>query len=180
MSVTLSLTEDQTLQALRAFLLFCLPTGVEVVRGQDNLVAMPAGPDFVVMTPILRERLATNEVTTTDNFPSAPGTRSDMQSTKVTVQVDVYGPSAADNSQTMTTLFRSSVACEQFAATGFAVTPLYADDARQLQFTTDQSQNLDRWTFSAVMHAKPVVTSPQDFAGVLTPGIYQVDAKYGV
>lgn len=57
---TLSLTEVQTLTALRTFLLSVLPAGIEVVRGQDNQVAEPEGPDFVLMTPGLRERLATN------------------------------------------------------------------------------------------------------------------------
>jgi hypothetical protein len=64
---TLSLTEDQTLTALRSFLLGVLPSGTEVVRGQDNLVAEPIGPDFVVMTPLMMPRLGTNEVTYRDN-----------------------------------------------------------------------------------------------------------------
>lgn len=60
MSVALSLTESQTLTALRSFLLSVLPAGIEVVRGQDNRVPEPVGADFVTMTPILRERLETN------------------------------------------------------------------------------------------------------------------------
>lgn len=56
----LSLTESQALTALRAFLLTVLPEGVEVTRGLDNLVPEPIGADFVVMTPVLRERLSTN------------------------------------------------------------------------------------------------------------------------
>jgi hypothetical protein len=60
MSISLSLTESQTLTALRSFLLSILPTGIEVVRGQDNRVPEPVGPDFVTMTPTLRGRLETN------------------------------------------------------------------------------------------------------------------------
>lgn len=60
MSVTLSLTEVQTLTALRTFLLSVLPSGVEVVRGLDNRVPEPTGVNFVEMTPILRSRLGTN------------------------------------------------------------------------------------------------------------------------
>jgi hypothetical protein len=60
MSATLSITESQTLAALRSFLLSVLPAGIEVVRGQDNLVSQPKGPSFVVMTPLMRTRLATN------------------------------------------------------------------------------------------------------------------------
>ena len=57
----LSLTEAQTLTALRAFLLGVVPAGTAVIRGQDNRVAEPASQDFVVMTPILQPRLGTNE-----------------------------------------------------------------------------------------------------------------------
>lgn len=60
MSATLSLTESQTLAALRSFLLSVLPAGIECVRGQDNGVPTPKGPNFVIMTPLLRTRLATN------------------------------------------------------------------------------------------------------------------------
>jgi hypothetical protein len=37
-----------------------MSTGVEVIKGQINRTPEPASPDFVVMTPILRDRLATN------------------------------------------------------------------------------------------------------------------------
>jgi len=66
MSVALSFTESQTFAALRSFLLSILPAGIEVVRGQDNRVPEPEGSDFVVMTPILRERLETNVDTYSD------------------------------------------------------------------------------------------------------------------
>lgn len=56
----ISITESNVLTALRTFLLSVLPTGVEIVKGQDNQVGEPQGPDFVVMTPLLRSRLGTN------------------------------------------------------------------------------------------------------------------------
>lgn len=60
MTVSLSLTESQTLLALRSFLLAILPAGIEVVKSQTNQVAMPLGPDFVAYTPLSKTRLATN------------------------------------------------------------------------------------------------------------------------
>ena len=59
MSFIPSPTQSNTLTALRSFLLSILP-GVEVVQGQDNLVAEPTGADFVVMTPLMNKRLSTN------------------------------------------------------------------------------------------------------------------------
>jgi hypothetical protein len=60
MSASLSLTEAQTLTALRSFLLSIMPAGMEIIRGLDNRVAEPVGPNFIVMTPMLRSRLGTN------------------------------------------------------------------------------------------------------------------------
>lgn len=60
MTVSVDLTETSVFTALRSFLLTILPAGIEVVRGQDNRVAEPPGTDFVVMWPLLRERLSTN------------------------------------------------------------------------------------------------------------------------
>jgi hypothetical protein len=45
---------------MRSFLLGILPPPCEVVKGQDNRVAEPATPDFVVMTPIHQSRLSFN------------------------------------------------------------------------------------------------------------------------
>lgn len=57
---TLSLTEVQTLTALRSFIQSVLPAGIEVIKSQGNQVAMPQGPDFVTMTPLSRIRLGMN------------------------------------------------------------------------------------------------------------------------
>ncbi len=53
-------TQSDVQTALRAFLMSVLPSGVDVVEGQDNRVSEPSDTDFVVMTTILRERLSTN------------------------------------------------------------------------------------------------------------------------
>lgn len=59
-SISLSLSEAQTFQALRSFLLGVLPVGVEVVRAQTNRVPEPQSADFVTMNILLQERLSTN------------------------------------------------------------------------------------------------------------------------
>lgn len=58
---TLSITEAQILTVLRSFLLNVLPPGVEIIRAQINRVPEPTGANFVVMTPIMRSRISTNE-----------------------------------------------------------------------------------------------------------------------
>lgn len=64
---TLSLSEAQGLTALTSFLLAVCSTGTSVVRGEVNRVPEPKG-NFVVITPILQERLETNETTYQDNI----------------------------------------------------------------------------------------------------------------
>ena len=51
---------------LGGFLQTILPAGVAIVQGQGNRVSEPSVPDFVVMTPILRNRLETDVVAYAD------------------------------------------------------------------------------------------------------------------
>ena len=61
MTVSISVTDAQVMTALRSFLLSIIP-GIEVVRGQDNRVPEPAGPDFAVITSVSMVRLETDIV----------------------------------------------------------------------------------------------------------------------
>jgi len=65
--MSLSLTEAQALTALRSFLTAILPTDVVVIRGQANRTPEPKAVNFVVITPLFRERLSTN----VDNYIDA-------------------------------------------------------------------------------------------------------------
>ena len=56
----------EIITAMRAVLLDLVPTGVDVIRALDNRVPEPNGDNFVVITPLRRERLATNANTDTD------------------------------------------------------------------------------------------------------------------
>jgi hypothetical protein len=239
MSATLSLTESQTLTALRSFLLSVLPAGVEVLRSQINRVGEPQGDDFVMMTPLMRQRIATNidtyqdcaftgsitgntltvtemslgtitvgatlfgigilagttitaEGTGTGGIGTytvsqsqtvasevmACGSVNMLQKTQATVQIDVYGPASADNTQIITTAFRDSFAVDAFQASGFDVSPLYADDAHQAPFINAESQYQDRFTFKCYLQVNPIVTVPQQFADQLEATIKEVQASY--
>lgn len=57
---SLAPTQTDIFTALRSFLLDILPSSVQVFQGQDNRVPEPILGDFVVMTPLRRERLETN------------------------------------------------------------------------------------------------------------------------
>lgn len=174
MPVTLSLTESQVCAALRSVLLGILPVGTEVVRGQDNRVPEPVGPDFVVYWPISGVRLSTNIGSYgLDPFPT---TRQIRVGTQVTIQLDVHGPNSADNAEIISTLLRDDYACQLFDATGLAVQTLYADDPRQMPFFNGEQQTEDRWIVEAVLQANPVTTVNQDFADTLHITAISVDA----
>lgn len=64
--MNLSPTESAIQTVLVSFLQSILPAGVPVVEGQDNRVPEPSATDFVVFTPIRRERIETNIDITTD------------------------------------------------------------------------------------------------------------------
>lgn len=66
MTVFVSPTEGQIQGVLRTFLQSVLPSTVEVIEAQDNRVPEPAATDFVIMTPIRRRRLETNNDGTAD------------------------------------------------------------------------------------------------------------------
>jgi hypothetical protein len=174
----LTLTESNTLQAVGNFLVAVLPTGTQVVVGQDNRVASPQSANYAVMTPIMRTRLATNLTTYADGYPSNPQTRADTQATMVTIQVDTFGPLSGDHAQIIQTLFRSDWGVDQFATSGFDVTPLYTSEPRQMKFTDESAQVQQRWSIDLMCQADPIVTVPQDFADQLAVGVINVDAAY--
>jgi hypothetical protein len=84
--ITIDQTEPQAFTALRAFLLAILPAGTDAVRGQVNRVPEPACPNFVIMTPIHRMRLATN----VDSYDDAALTGS-IAGTTLTVTAVEFG-----------------------------------------------------------------------------------------
>lgn len=97
--------------AVRAFLLSIMPPGMEIVRGLDNRVPEPQGADFIVLTPIRRERLATNIHSSADcaftaSITGAVMTVADMQLGAILVPQTA---SARVNSQYYSSFQRTSV-----------------------------------------------------------------------
>lgn len=228
--------------ALRAFLIDVLPAGVEVIEGQDNRVPEPQGADFVVMTTIRRDRIATNQddyqdcvfiasidgtlmtvsevrsgviavgnsvfglnvasaTTITANgsgsggigtyqvAPSqtvasetmAAGTETIEQPTRVTVQLDFHSAdvgNSADMAQTFSTLFRDPFAARFFARTNPNISPLHADEPRQIPFLNAEQQWETRWVVDATLQANQTITLPQQFAAELTPDLENVEVEY--
>jgi len=216
-------SHKQIQTALRAALLAILPTGVSVIEGQNNNVAMPKG-DFVVMTVIRRERISTNVVNSDDcKFlgsiaagrltatqisygrlqigrtvfgpgvtPSptitainpdgtatlsanitlssrwlAAGALALKQSTRIVFQLDVHSDDmgrASDMAQTLSTVLRDDTGVQLLKASNLPLTPLFADDPRQMPFTTGEGQYEDRYVVECHLQADQIITPSQEFA----------------
>ena len=109
-----------------------------------------------------------SQAQTVASRPLFAGVGEYMQSTEITVQLDVYGAGSSDNTQIISTLFRDEYACASFSASGYDVQPLYTSEPRQMPFITGENQYEDRWSIDVVLQANPVVTAPQQFAGALS------------
>lgn len=175
------LTEESIFESISLFMNDLFSASVEIVRGQDNRVPEPSMPNFVVMTPLLRKRLATNIVTTHDGFPDGqPGTRNDTQKTQLTVQLDVHGPQSGDNAQVLSTMLRSDIACNYFAEIDADISPLFTSDPRQVPYLNGEQQIENRWTVDFELQANIAVQTAQDFADTLTirNRVINVDVTY--
>lgn len=171
-TASISITEAALLAALRGFLLPII--GGQVIRSQTNRAPMPTG-DFCVMTPLFLTGLSTSWSAYTDPG-SNPGSENAQRSTQWNVQLDFYGPSAADHAAIIAALIRTPYACDQLAGSGMQ--PLYAGDAKQTAMVNAEQQYENRWTVDFVAQFNPVVQTPMDFAAQLAIGLADVDVTF--
>lgn len=101
-----------------------------------------------------------------------------IQPTEVIMQLDVHGPSSADNVQIISTMFRDPYATETFASLNADVTPLYTDDPRQAPFINAEQQYETRWTVDVHLQANQSITVSQDFAETVDVDVINVEATY--
>ncbi len=210
MSATISVTESAALAIMRSFILNVIPGGsatpptFECVKGQINRTPEPTYSDFATMTPLMRERIATNINTYQDNVTT--GYKNSLDQIQLTVQVDFHGPNSGDNCSIFSTLWRDSYATDYFLNTsvvtgvltdmygniivdssGNAIqvssgavdaAPLYCSEPRQMPFENGESQVEYRWTIDAEMQINPVISTTQQFAAQLAAAVISVDVVY--
>lgn len=176
---TIDVTDSMVFTAVRSFLLAVLPVGVPVVQGQQNMVAEPGAPDFVVMWPLERRRLAYN-VDTWNPADVAPTAINREVDTQIGVQLDVHGPNSSNNAQLITTTWQDDFGADFFKVAGFSGSPLYAEDPQQIPFLNAASQWETRWVIKAALQADITVMTPAEFANTLTVDSISVQATYPV
>ena len=150
--------------------------GIPVVAGQVNRVPEPQQGDFVSMTTLRRVWLETNVDTNSDVLPA--GNKTYRQATEVTIQLDVHGPNSHDTAEIISTMFRDSYATDFFLSYP-GITPLHADDPRQVPFINAESQYETRYVVEALLQADQTVTGvPQQFADILSIDLIDVETIY--
>lgn len=154
-----SISVDQVIEALAAFIQPLLPMGAEVVRAQVNRVALPSNP-CVVLTDILEVDLSVpyGDFTPTNQTAIMNGP------TRIDIQVDFYGLAASDYAKAFKQTFRSSWGYAQFPDTA---KPLYTSDGQNSPLITGEQQYESRFTLTASMQYNPTVTVPQQSATAL-------------
>lgn len=145
--------------------------GVGVVDGTTVTLQLTGDPGGVGTYTV-------SETQTISAETLAAGVADLLQSTMVDFQINVHGPAAADNAQIISTAFRDEYAVEFFAGLSSTVTPLYADDPKQIPFINDQQQYEDRWVIQALVQADQTVVVGQQFASAVGVTPVNVDVAY--
>ncbi len=181
---TIDTTESNVFAALRGLLQTIVPSTVEVIKAQDNRVPEPVGPDFIVMTPLLRTRLETNTdvYTWTGEVPNVEpnGIGTITMPTQMDIQLDIHGPGSAENAQIVEALWRDWYSTSYFDTSAYSIQALYSDNAKQIPFINAENQYENRWVLTLSMQVNPVVTVPQDFAAALSVTTVNVDVVYPI
>lgn len=108
------------------------------------------------------------------------GAKNARQNSMATVQLDIHGPNGADNAQVISTLLRDEFGVEQFAIadpTG-GISPLFADDPKQIPFINDSQQYEDRWVVECRLQVNQTVSVPQQYADGIDVRLISVEASF--
>jgi hypothetical protein len=100
------------------------------------------------------------------------------QPVELVMQLDVHGPASADNAQMITTVLRDAYGVALLQAANPEVTPLFADDPRQVPFINAEQQFENRWIVDVHLQVNQKVIIPQQFADVIDVGVISVEATY--
>jgi len=97
----------------------------------------------------------------------AAGALALKQATRVVFQLDVHSEDmgrASDMAQTLSTVMRDDTGVQLLRASGLPLTPLFADDPKQIPFETGEKQTEDRYVVECHLQADQIITPEQEFA----------------
>ncbi len=111
------------------------------------------------------------------------GAKGLTQNTEIAVQLDFHSANvgdSADMAQSVSTAMRDGWAVQQFRdqSPNYGVTPLHADDPRQVPFINENQAYETRWIVSAFLQVDTAISVSQEFADAAIVDTVNVDATY--
>ncbi|EKN5965001.1 hypothetical protein AB1E84_002402 [Yersinia enterocolitica] len=91
------------------------------------------------------------------------------------IQVDIYGPNAADRAVMLETVFTSDYAYQKIKDIDSRLAPLYSSDAFNSAMINGENQYQDRWTLTLTVQPHITVSFPQDYFDKAEITTQQVD-----
>ncbi len=166
-------------------------TVTEVTFGEIAVGATVFGTGVATNTRVIAFDTGTGEDGTYTISPDqtvsseimSAGSKNVVQQVEWTIQLDFHSASltsAGDMATVVSTLMRDAFATQQFAEQSpyYGVSPLYADDPRQMPWVNDQQQVEWRWVLEAKVQAPEQVVVPQQYADVVEVDVISVDATF--
>lgn len=163
-------TERDVYRSIGDWLKSVIPAGCYILQGQQNQTPQPIGLN-ATMQLISRKRIATNNWT----YDTKSGTRTVIEQTQVTVQVNVFGSQSGNAVHQVHALWRDFYTTDFMRNEGSFICPLYATDPRQMGFVTKEDQYEDGWSVDLHMQVNFEITTPQQFADTVTVPIVEAD-----
>ena len=155
---TINITADDVYAALRSFILsMVVIDGSKVIQGLTNRAAMPSG-DFIAMTMLYSNRLATNSSAYTED------TQTVTKRHDVAIQIDCYGLQAFEWATMLSTLLRDDIGNMAFPAD---IQPLHADDPKQMAIVNAEQQYEQRWMVESRFQINSAISLTIETANVL-------------
>lgn len=158
MAAVITPTEDQVFDAMWAWVVSLFDVSVQpyVFKGFQNMTATPYN-SYVVVSPGVKERQ--DQIRRT--YDSANSLVNEQRHTTYAYQVDCYGQAGPDYADIISVAWRSMWACDQLD--GAVITPLYADEPTQLNFSNGEQQYEQRFMLRLYAQVNQTVSLPQDF-----------------
>lgn len=103
--------------------------------------------------------------------------------TEEAIQLDFHAPdfTSGDHANTVSTLLRDEYATSIFKALPAPqnqITPLFADDPRQMPFINAENQFEQRFSLDCLLQVNETVDVSQEFADAVVIGLIEVDSHY--
>lgn len=135
----------------------------------------------VIMAVNSNGTLTLSTPATTPTKALSCGVKSIQQSTRVVFQLDIHSPDmgrASDYAQAISTVMRDDTGALLLQASGLPISPLFADDPKQIPFMNKERQYESRYVVECHLQADQVITPPQEFADRVDVDRLPVDLFY--